>query len=43
MLPLFYSERETFIDMMQHGIALNGSFFNTSRMMQQYVLKACFQ
>jgi len=27
---------------MRHAIALNGSFFNTQRMMQQYVVKAYF-
>jgi hypothetical protein len=25
---------------MRHGISLNGSFFNTQRMVPQYVLKA---
>jgi starch phosphorylase len=38
--PLFYKDRESFIDVMRHAIALNGSFFNTHRMLQQYVLKA---
>jgi starch phosphorylase len=28
--------------MMRHAIALNGSFFNTQRMLQQYVVKAYF-
>jgi len=42
VLPLFYSERERFLDVMLHTIALNGSFFNTHRMMLQYVLKAYF-
>ena len=42
-LPLFHTQPEQFIDMMRHGIALNGSFFNTHRMMQQYVLKAYFE
>jgi starch phosphorylase len=42
VLPLFSRERERFIDVMVHAIALNGSFFNTHRMMQQYVLKAYF-
>ena len=42
VLPLFYGERERFLDVMLHTIALNGSFFNTHRMMQQYVLKAYF-
>jgi starch phosphorylase len=35
VLPLFYSERKKFIEMMRHCIALKGSFFNTSRMVQQ--------
>jgi starch phosphorylase len=41
--PLFYNERDGFIDVMRHAIALNGSFFNTQRMVQQYVLKAYFE
>ena len=42
IIPLFYSRPEQFRDMMSHCIALNGSFFNTHRMVQQYVLKAYF-
>jgi len=42
VIPLFYRERERFLDIMLHAIALNGSFFNAHRMMQQYVLKAYF-
>jgi len=42
VLPIFYDDREQFINIMRHAIALNGSFFNTQRMMQQYVLKAYF-
>lgn len=42
VLPLFYREGERFLEVMVHAIALNGSFFNTHRMMQQYVLKAYF-
>ncbi|MBI3303163.1 MAG: alpha-glucan family phosphorylase [Deltaproteobacteria bacterium] len=42
VMPLFYRERERFLDVMLHTVALNGSFFNTQRMMQQYVLKAYF-
>jgi starch phosphorylase len=38
--PLYYRERPRFIDVMRHAIALNGAFFNTQRMVQQYVLKA---
>jgi starch phosphorylase len=42
ILPLFYRDRAAFVDVMRHAIALNGSFFNTQRMLQQYVLKAYF-
>ena len=40
VVPLFYRDRDGFIDTMRHAIALNGSFFNTHRMVLQYVLKA---
>jgi starch phosphorylase len=40
VLPLFVSNRDDFIEVMRHAIALNGSFFNTHRMLLQYVLKA---
>ena len=40
VVPMFYRERERFIDVMLHAIALNGSFFNTHRMLLQYLLKA---
>ncbi|MCO6438373.1 MAG: alpha-glucan family phosphorylase [Phycisphaerae bacterium] len=40
ILPLYYRDRDRFLDVMHHAIALNGSFFNTQRMMQQYALKA---
>jgi len=42
IVPLFYGDRERFIDVMRHAIALNGSFFNTQRMVLQYVTKAYF-
>src|SRR5262245_33957117 len=42
ILPLFYGDRQGFINVMRHAIALNGSFFNTQRMLQQYVVKAYF-
>jgi starch phosphorylase len=40
LIPLFYNNRDGFINIMVHSIALNGSFFNTERMMRQYVQKA---
>lgn len=42
IMPLFYGDRDRFIDVMRHAIALNGSFFNTQRMLQQYVSNAYF-
>jgi starch phosphorylase len=42
VLPLYLQNRSGFIDVMRHAIALNGSFFNTHRMLQQYVIKAYF-
>jgi glycogen phosphorylase len=42
IMPLFYSQRDDLLDVMRHAIALNGSFFNTHRMLQQYLLKAYF-
>jgi starch phosphorylase len=38
--PLFYANRPAFIEVMRHAIALNGSFFNTQRMVAQYAAKA---
>ncbi|HVS88399.1 MAG TPA: alpha-glucan family phosphorylase [Candidatus Acidoferrum sp.] len=40
ILPMFYKERTHYLEVMQHAIAINGSFFNTQRMIQQYVTDA---
>ncbi|MFW5991405.1 MAG: alpha-glucan family phosphorylase [Candidatus Nanoarchaeia archaeon] len=42
ILPMFYNNRSSWIDIMRHSIAINASFFNTHRMVQQYVLNAYF-
>jgi starch phosphorylase len=42
IVPLFYHDREWFIGLMIYSIAINGSFFNTHRMMQEYVLNAYY-
>ena len=42
ILPLYYRDQDRFIDVMRHAIALNGSYFNTERMVDQYVRKAYF-
>jgi starch phosphorylase len=40
ILPMYYNERNKFLGVMQHAIAINGSFFNTQRMVQQYITDA---
>jgi starch phosphorylase len=40
IMPQFYRDRDGFIDVMRQTIALNGSFFHTQRMLQEYVVKA---
>ena len=43
ILPLYYHERGQLIDIMRNAIAINGSFFNTERMLNQYISKAYFK
>ena len=40
ILPLFYKDSEKFSQVMRSAIAINGSFFNTQRMIWQYVRDA---
>lgn len=40
ILPLFYQHRTKYIDVMRHAIALNGSYFHTQRMVNEYVVRA---
>ncbi len=40
ILPRFYDGRDSWIQMMKMTIAVNGSFFNSHRMLQEYVLNA---
>jgi starch phosphorylase len=40
ILPLFYNRRDDYVTVMQHAIAINGSFFNTQRMVMQYITQA---
>jgi starch phosphorylase len=40
VLPMFYGDREQYVRIMLMALALNGSFFNTQRMLQEYLLKA---
>ncbi|MCK5039878.1 MAG: alpha-glucan family phosphorylase [Candidatus Aenigmarchaeota archaeon] len=43
IVPKYYNNREQWINIMKHSIAYNASFFNTHRMMHQYVLNAYFR
>lgn len=43
ILPLYYRDREGYVEVMRNAIGINGSFFNTHRMIQEYVLKAYFR
>jgi starch phosphorylase len=40
ILPLYYREPDKFAQVMRSAIALNGSFFNTQRMISQYLKNA---
>jgi starch phosphorylase len=40
IVPMFYKQPDRYTDIMRMSIALNGSFFNTQRMVQQYVTNA---
>jgi starch phosphorylase len=40
IIPVFYGNRDKWVELMRHCIAINGSFFNTCRMAQQYVANA---
>jgi starch phosphorylase len=43
VIPLYYNDRDRFLEIMRHTIALNGAFFNSQRMLLQYVLNAYFE
>jgi starch phosphorylase len=42
ILPMYYEQPASWHELMRSTIALNGSFFNTQRMLGQYVLNAYF-
>jgi len=42
ILPLFYQRPDEFAAVMRQAIAVNGSFFNTQRMLLQYLTNAYF-
>lgn len=40
IVPMFYGRNDSYAEVMRLSIALNGSFFNTQRMVAQYVMNA---
>jgi len=40
ILPLFYGDADGYTEVRRHAISLNGSFFNTERMVNEYVRQA---
>ena len=42
ILPLYYQDKPGWRKLMQTTIAMNGSFFNTQRMLEQYVSNAYY-
>lgn len=40
IIPIFYKHKDRWTEIMRSAIAFNASFFNTHRMVQQYVLNA---
>jgi len=40
IIPMFYGRPNRYLEVMRYAIALNGSFFNTQRMVLQYVANA---
>lgn len=42
IVPMFYRNTDAWTEIMQYAIAFNASFFNSHRMVQQYLLNAYF-
>ena len=42
ILPMYYKNRDEYIHIMSQAIGINGSYFNTHRMVEDYVLYAYF-
>ena len=40
IVPLYYGQRDRWIDLMKSAIAVNGSYFTTERMLRDYMFKA---
>jgi starch phosphorylase len=40
ILPLYYGDRDRYLQVMRQAVAVNGSFFNTERMVSEYARQA---
>jgi starch phosphorylase len=40
VVPCFYHDHECFVEIMRHAIAMNAGFFNSQRMVAQYLHNA---
>lgn len=43
ILPTYYQNRKEWLRIMKHCIAINGSYFNTHRMIKEYISKSYFR
>jgi len=43
IMPLYYQNKDGYIEVMRQAISYNASYFNTQRMLSQYVSKAYFR
>jgi glycogen phosphorylase len=39
-VPLYYKKHDQWVDIMRNAVALNASYFNTHRMVQEYATNA---
>ena len=42
IIPLYYKNKEAWLNIMKHCISINASYFNTHRMVKEYVSKSYF-
>ncbi|WP_455221494.1 alpha-glucan family phosphorylase [Kaarinaea lacus] len=43
IMPLYYNNKDGYIEVMRQAVSYNASYFNTERMLSQYVSKAYFR
>ncbi|MBI4717502.1 MAG: alpha-glucan family phosphorylase [Planctomycetes bacterium] len=43
ILPMFYRDTPRYVDVMKHAVAINGAYFSTHRMVQEYLVRAYYR